>query len=210
MEELTNAVANIEEDKVLKLVKENVESGADPVQILEALRKGMAMVGSQSGEGGTYFLTDLIMAGEIFTEAMEVLMPKLVINSTESKGKIVIGTVEGDIHNIGKDIAITFLKAEGFEVVDLGVDVPAQKFVDADKEHSPKVVGLSGLLTLSIEPMKRAIDALGEANLRGSLKVIIGGERTDESVRAHVGADAWTNDAVEGVQIIKKWVEGVA
>ena len=209
MEELTNAVANIEEDKVLKLVKENVESGADPVQILEALRKGMAMVGSQSGEGGTYFLTDLIMAGEIFTEAMEILMPKLVTTSTESKGKVVIGTVEGDIHNIGKDIAITFLKAEGFEVIDLGVDVPAQKFVDAVKEHSPRVVGMSGLLTLSIEPMKRAIDALGAANLRGSLKVIIGGERTDESVRAHVGADAWTNDAVEGVQIIKKWVEGV-
>ncbi|MFW9874058.1 MAG: B12-binding domain-containing protein, partial [Candidatus Thorarchaeota archaeon] len=148
------------------------------------------------------------MAGEIFNEAMELLMPKLVGSSTKNLGKIVIGTVEGDIHNIGKDIAINFLRAEGFEVIDLGVDVPAQKFVDAINEHNPPVVGMSGLLTLSIEPMKQSIDAIAAANLREKVKVIIGGERTDEEVCNYVGADAWVNDAIEGVKIIKNWVGG--
>ena len=205
MENLTKAVANIEEETVLKLVKEKVGANVDPYEILEALRKGMAEVGNQSGEGN-YFLTDLIMAGEIFSEAMEILMPKLTKPSGEGKGKIVIGTVKGDIHNIGKDIAITFMKAEGYNVVDLGVDVPAQKFIDAINENNPQVVGMSGLLTLSIEPMKEAIDAIKSANLRDKVKVIIGGERTDQSVCEHVGADAWVNDAVEGVKIIKGWI----
>jgi methanogenic corrinoid protein MtbC1 len=98
------------------------------------------------------------------------------------------------------------MKAEGYDVVDLGVDVPAQKFVDAINENNPQVVGMSGLLTLSIEPMKEAIDAIKSANLRAKVKVIIGGERTDQSVCEHVGADAWVNDAVEGVKIIKGWI----
>jgi methanogenic corrinoid protein MtbC1 len=167
----------------------------------------MTKIGSESGEGGTVFLTDLIMAGEIFNEAMELLMPKLSGASDKKLGKIVIGTVQGDIHNIGKDIAINFLKAEGFEVIDLGVDVPAEKFVDAIKEHNPMVVGMSGLLTLSIEPMKKSIEAIANANLREKVKVIIGGERTDDEVCEYVGADAWVNDAVKGVKLIKNWAE---
>jgi methanogenic corrinoid protein MtbC1 len=168
----------------------------------------MAKIGNESGEGGTIFLTDLIMAGEIFNEAMEILMPKLTVSTTKNLGKVVIGTVQGDIHNIGKDITINFLKAEGFEVIDLGVDVPPEKFVDAIKEHNPPVVGMSGLLTLSIEPMRRSVEAIKNANLRDKVKVIIGGERTDEEVCKHVGADAWVNDAIEGVKIIKNWVGG--
>ncbi|MFW9820233.1 MAG: B12-binding domain-containing protein, partial [Candidatus Thorarchaeota archaeon] len=205
LEAIIEAITNLEEKEVLKLVKENLNANEDPIKILEACRTGMSKIGNEAGEGGTIFLTDLIMAGEIFNEAMELLMPKLIGSSTKSLGKIVIGTVEGDIHNIGKDIAINFLRAEGFEVIDLGVDVPAQKFVDAIKEHNPPVVGMSGLLTLSIEPMKESIDAIRAANLREKVKVIIGGERTDEEVCKHVGADAWVNDAIEGVKIIKKW-----
>jgi methanogenic corrinoid protein MtbC1 len=168
----------------------------------------MTQIGNESGD--TVFLTDLIMAGEIFNEAMELLMPKLTGSKPKSLGKVVIGTVEGDIHNIGKDITINFLKAEGFDVVDLGVDVPAQKFVEAVNEHHPPVLGMSGLLTLSIEPMKKAVDAIKAANLRDKVKIILGGERMDNSVCEYVGGDAWVNDAIDGVKIIKKWVEGEA
>ncbi len=206
MNEISEAITNLEEEKVLKLVKEKLDAGEDPIKVLEACRIGMTEIGK--GSGDTIFLTDLIMAGEIFNQAMELLMPKLVGAATESLGKVVIGTVEGDIHNIGKDIAINFLKAEGFEVIDLGVDVPAQKFVDAIKEHNPLVVGMSGLLTLSIEPMKNAIETIASGNLREKVKVIIGGERTDQSVCDYVGADAWVNDVIDGVKIIKNWVGG--
>ncbi|KKN63402.1 hypothetical protein LCGC14_0502320 [marine sediment metagenome] len=206
MSEISEAIKELEEKKVLQLVKEKIDAGEDPIKILEACRVGMTEIGK--GSGDTVFLTDLIMAGEIFNEAMEIIMPKLAGSSTKSLGKIVIGTVEGDIHNIGKDIAINFLKAEGFNVIDLGVDVPAQKFIDAIKEHNPPVVGMSGLLTLSIEPMKKSIEAIVTANLREGLKVIVGGERTDEEVCKYVGADAWVNDVIEGVKIIKNWVGG--
>ena len=205
-EAITEAIKELEEENVLQLVKEKLDGGKDPIKVLDALRMGMAEIGK--GSGDTVFLTDLIMAGEIFNEAMEILMPKLVKGSTKSLGKVVIGTVEGDIHNIGKDITINFLKAEGFDVIDLGVDVPPQKFIDAIKEHNPPVVGMSGLLTLSIEPMKKAVEAIVAANLRDKVKVIIGGERTDEEVRKYVGADAWVNDAIDGVKIIKNWVGG--
>ena len=207
MDELSEAIANLEEVKVLQLVKERLDKGEDPIKVLDACRLGMAEIGK--GAGDTVFLTDLIMAGEIFNEAMEILMPKLTSGTTKNLGKVVIGTVQGDIHNIGKDIAINFLKAEGFEVIDLGVDVPPQKFVEAIDEFNPMVVGMSGLLTLSIEPMKKSVDALKAANKREKVKVIIGGERTDEEVCTYVGADAWVNDAIEGVKIIKKWA-GVA
>ena len=208
MEEISEAIVELEEEKVLRLVKEKLEANEDPLQILEACRRGMTKIGGKSGD--TVFLTDLIMAGEIFNEVMELLMPKLGGSSTQNLGKVVIGTVQGDIHNIGKDIAINFLKAEGFEIVDLGVDVPPEKFVDAIKEHHPPVVGMSGLLTLSIEPMKKTIEAISAANLRTGVKVIAGGERMDVDVCKHIGADAWVNDAIEGVKIIKKWVGGAA
>jgi len=203
LEEISDALTKLEEDKVLLYVKEKIDANEDPIKILEACRKGMSEIGKGEDE---IFLTDLIMAGEIFNEALELLMPKLKNSTTKSIGKIVIGTVEGDIHNIGKDIAIKFLKAEGFEVIDLGVNVPAQKFVDAIKEYNPHVVGMSGLLTLSINPMKKSIETITAANLRDKVKIIIGGERADEKVCTYVGADAWVNDVIEGIKIIKKWV----
>jgi methanogenic corrinoid protein MtbC1 len=207
LEAISEAISNLEENKVLQLVKEKLDNGEDPIKILDACRIGMAEIGK--GAGDTVFLTDLIMAGEIFNQAMELLLPKLTSESSKKLGKVVIGTVQGDIHNIGKDIAINFLKAEGFEVVDLGVDVPPQKFVEAIDEHNPMVVGMSGLLTLSIEPMKKSVEAIKAANKRDKVKIIIGGERTDDEVCSYVGADAWVNDAIEGVKIIKKWA-GVA
>jgi 5-methyltetrahydrofolate--homocysteine methyltransferase len=204
LEEISKALINLEEDKVLLIVKEKLDDNEDPIKILDACRKGMAGIGKDNDE---VFLTDLIMAGEIFNEALELLMPKLASSSTKSLGKVVIGTVEGDIHNIGKDIAVKFLKAEGFEVIDLGVNVPAHKFVEAIMEYHPHIVGMSGLLTLSIKPMKKSIETINAANLRDKVKIIIGGERTDEEVCKFVGADAWVNDAIEGVKIIKNWLK---
>ena len=201
--DISEALAKLEEDKVLQLVNEKINADEDPIKILESCRKGMSEIGKGDEE---IFLTDLIMAGEIFNEALELLMPKLMNKATKSLGKIVIGTVEGDIHNIGKDIAIRFLKAEGFEVIDLGVNVPAQKFVDAIKEYNPQVVGMSGLLTLSIKPMKRTIENIVAADLRDNVKIIIGGERADEGICIYVEADAWVNDVIEGVKIIKEWL----
>jgi dimethylamine corrinoid protein len=205
LEAITKAISNLEEEKVLKLVKESLDANEDPVKLLEACRKGISEFGKDSLD--EIFLTDLIMVGEIFNEAVDVLMPRLVISTSRSLGKVIIGTVEGDIHNIGKDITINFLKAEGFEVIDLGVNVPAQKFIDAIEEYNPQVVGMSGLLTLSIEPMKRIIEAISDAKLRKKIKIIIGGERTDEVVCNYVKADAWVNNAFEGVRIIKNWLK---
>jgi len=201
--EISEALTKLEEDKVLQFVREKINADEDPIKILEACRKGMAEIGKGDDE---IFLADLIMAGEIFNEAMEILTPKLMNKATKSLGKIVIGTVEGDIHNIGKDIVIKFLKAEGFKVIDLGVNVPAQKFIDAIKEYNPHVVGMSGLLTLSIEAMKKTIKSITAASLRDNIKIIIGGERADENICIYVGADAWVNDVIEGVKIIKKWI----
>ena len=121
-------------------------------------------------------------------------------------GKVLIGTVEGDIHDIGKNIVVSVLEANGYDVIDLGVDVPPAKFVEAIKEHNPQVVGLSGLLTEAIGPRKETVDAIKDAGLRDKVKVIIGGGVVDEEISDYVGADGWANDVATGQRIIDKWV----
>ncbi|MEM4952310.1 MAG: cobalamin-dependent protein, partial [Ignisphaera sp.] len=125
----------------------------------------------------------------------------------EVVGRLLIGTVEGDIHDIGKNIVVTMAEAAGFEVIDLGVDVPPQKFVEAIKQYSPDIVGMSGLLTLAIESMKKTVDAIKEAGLREKVKIIIGGGRVDQYACQYIEADAWTNDAAHGVKTMLKWIE---
>lgn len=147
------------------------------------------------------------MAAEIFQEGMDFIIPKLETGEAEPLGKIVIGTVEGDIHDIGKNIVTSLLEAEGFEIRDLGVDIPPQEFVNAVKDEKPEIVGMSGLLTQAIEPMKDTIEALEEAGLRKGLKVIIGGSRMDEDVCEYVKADDWVDTANEGVRISRKWIK---
>jgi len=141
------------------------------------------------------------MAGEILKQVMEIIRPVLGERKAESVGKVVIGTVEGDVHDIGKNIVIALLEAEGFEVIDIGVDQPPEAFVEAVKEHNPHVVGLSGLLTEAIESMKRTVEALRKAGYGG--KIIIGGGRTSEEAREYTGADEWADDAAVGVRKIK-------
>ncbi|MDI9642821.1 MAG: corrinoid protein [Archaeoglobaceae archaeon] len=201
-DEFVRALADLDEQKVIEIAKKRIESKEDPFKILEDIRKATEIIGKRFEEG-RYFVSDLIMAGEILKQVMELLKPLLGDKKAESRGKVVIGSVEGDVHDIGKNIVIALLEAEGFEVVDLGVDQPPQAFVDAIKQYNPQIVGLSGLLTEAIESMKRTIDAIKEAGLRDRVKIIVGGGRTSEEVKNYTQADEWADDAAVGVKKIK-------
>lgn len=191
------------------MARRRLEVEGDPLAILSDLKDAAEKIGEKY-ERGEFFVADLVMAGEIMKQVSELVRPKLLElgKKREALGKLVIGTVEGDIHDIGKNIVVTMAEAAGFEVVDLGVDVPPSKFVEAVKRHSPNVVGMSGLLTIAIESMKRTVDALKEAGLRDRVKVIIGGGRVDQYAKEYSGADAWTNDASAGIRTMLKWVGG--
>lgn len=204
LEELVGAFVNLEEDKVLNLVERLLKEGGDPADVLEACRRATTIIGERF-ERGEYFLSELVYAGEIFNRVMEAVLPK-VKREVKPVGTIVLGTVQGDIHDIGKNIFKAFSQAAGFEVIDLGVDVPPERFVDAVREHKPNIVGMSGLLTLAIESMKRTVEALKSAGLRDRVKVIIGGGRVDENAKRYVEADEWADQATVGVRKCKELI----
>jgi 5-methyltetrahydrofolate--homocysteine methyltransferase len=205
-EELVRAIAEMKEEEAVQLVRDMLAKGVQPMAILDAARQAMDIIG-QRYEKGIYFLPELMLAGEIMGQIAEILKPKLAESPEVRRlGKVLIGTVQGDIHDIGKNIVTFMLDANGFEVLDLGVDVPPQKFVEAVRDFQPQVVGLSGFLTLAFESMKETIQALEAAGLRDKVKVMIGGGSVDEHVRAYTGADAYGKDAVAGVSLAKKWV----
>ena len=205
---LVETIINLDEPAALKKAGEQLDAGVDPVDILEKCREGMSIVGERF-ETGEFFLSEMIMAAEIFTQIMDSIRPQLRRSVTENVGKIVIGTVEGDVHDIGKNIVIALLEAEGFEVIDLGVDVPPQRFVEAIREHEPDIVGMSSLLTVAIESTKRTVDAIAEAGLRDSVKIIIGGGRMDGHAMEYVRPDAATDNAAQGVRLCKRLLGGV-
>ena len=200
--ELLDKIVEMEEDEAIKIAKEYLDGGGDAKKVLEACRNAMAIVGDRF-EKGEYFLSELLLGGEIFTNIMEFTLPMLKEGDTEKLGKIVLGTVKGDIHNIGKDIFKAFVEAAGFEVVDIGVDVPEEKFVEAVKEHNPDIVGMSCLITAGLGPMKTTAEALREAGFKDT-KILIGGGRVDEEVKEFSGADAWTDDAAKGVRLCRE------
>ena len=205
-EELTKAIADLKEDEALKMVNEMMDGGKDPNAILDAARVGMETVGKRFADG-EYFLPELIYSGEIFKEVSEIVKPKLTAQTQGPKlAKCIVGTVAGDIHDIGKDIVVFMLDISGFEVIDLGVDVPAQKFVDAIKESGAPIVALSGFLTLAFDSMKETVDAIATAGLRDKVKIMIGGGQIDEEIRKYSGADAYGRDAMTGVALAKEWV----
>ena len=207
-QKLIDAIADMREDEALEVVREMVESGAPPVAVLDDVKAAMDIVG-QRFEEGVYFLPELMLAGEILNEIMEIVKPELAESTAEERlGKVVIGTVEGDIHDIGKDIVSFMLNVNGFEVLDLGVDVPAQKFTEAIKDFQPQVVGLSGFLTLTYDVMKDTIEAIKAAGLRDGVKIMIGGGQMDEQVRVHTGADAYGKNAMAAVKLAKDWIGG--
>jgi methanogenic corrinoid protein MtbC1 len=207
-EELVSAIVNLDERRAVETTKRRLEAGEDPLRILEDLTKAANVIGEKY-ERGELFIADLVMAGEILKEVSDPVRAKLrELGKVRSPiGKLVIGTVQGDIHDIGKNITVTMAEAAGFEVIDLGVDTAPEKFVDAIRKYEPDIVGMSGLLTLAIESMKKTVDAIKAAGLRDKVRVIIGGGRVDQYAKEYTGADAWTNSAAEGVRIMLKWME---
>jgi len=204
--ELVSAIADMREEEALKLAKEMVESGAEPLAILDAAREAMDIVG-QRYEEGTYFLPELLLAGEMLSQITDIVKPELAkLPEIERLGKVLMGTVEGDIHDIGKNIVTFMLDVNGFDVLDLGVDISSQKFVEAIREFQPQVVGLSGFLTLAFDAMKETVEAIKTAGLRDEVKIMIGGGQVSERIRKYAGADAYGKDAMAGVSLAKKWI----
>ena len=204
--ELTKAIAELEENEALRLTREKLDSGEDPQLILEESRKGMEIIGKRFSDG-TYFLPELIYSAEILKEITEIVKPKLKgEEQTKRLGKCIIGTVAGDIHDIGKDIVVFMLDVNGFEVYDLGVDVPPQTFVEKIKETGAPIVGLSGFLTLAFDSMKETVDAIKAAGLRDKVNIMIGGGQMDEEIRKYAGADAYGLDAMAAVSLAKTWL----
>jgi 5-methyltetrahydrofolate--homocysteine methyltransferase len=168
----------------------------------------MAIVGERFAKE-EYFIPDLVFSGEILKGIVKLLEPHIKKRKEQKRlGKAIIGTVAGDIHDIGKDLVVFMLDVSGFEVLDLGINVPAQKFVDAIKQSGSRIVGLSGFLTLAFDSMKETIDAIQKAGLRDNVKIMIGGGQIDEQVRRFTGADAYGRDAVAAVQLAKGWIGG--
>jgi len=207
-DELAVLISDLKEQEALDLVKKQLEEGTDPMGILGSAREGMKIVGERFA-GETYFIPDLIYSGEILKGVAGLVEPHIKKEQdVERLGKVIIGTVAGDIHDIGKDLVTFMLDISGFEVIDLGIDVPVQKFVDTIKDSGARVVGLSGFLTLAFDSMKETIDAIKEAGLRDDLKIMIGGGQIDEEVRGFTGADAYGKDAMEAVKLAQGWIGG--
>jgi len=205
-EKLINLMADLQEDETLALVKDLIKSGYSPVDILSDAGKAMEIVGKRF-EAGEYFIPDLMMAGEILKGISDVVKPLMeTTGPVQKKGKVLIGTVAGDIHDIGTDIVQFMLEVNGYEVLNIGIDVPVEVFVQKIKEFKPKVVGLSGFLTLAFDSMKKTVEAIEAEGLRGDTKIMIGGGQIDEEVRKYVKADAYGKDAVAAVQLSRQWI----
>lgn len=200
---LWQSFAGLEEDRVYRIVDEHLKTSGDTLTIIDELSKGMAQVG-ELFKSDEYALGELIFSGEIFKGAMERLEPFLKEGRAESPGTVVMGTVEGDIHDLGKNIVTTLLECSGFEVIDLGVDVSATKFVDAVRETRAGLVGMSLLLTTAMDSMRGAVRALKDSGLRDNIRIMIGGAPTSEQLKLEVGADFHGRDAVEAVAIAKR------
>lgn len=204
MSDIANALRDLREDEVKKLVDQRLAAGETPVSLLAELNQGMVAVGELFSEK-KYFISQLIFSAEILKNVMTKLEPLLQAGPrTESKGKVVIGTVKGDIHDIGKNIVAALLKGAGFEVIDLGVDVPGEKFIQAVKDSGAKVLGMSALLNFTYPEMKTVVESLVAAGLRDQVKVMIGGAPCNEQVRVFTGADYYAPDAVAGVNICQE------
>jgi len=209
---LVNWLADMNEDDAFALAKKMLlEEGANPIRVLELCRNAMDIVGKRF-EKGEYFLPELVLAGEMLENIGAIAKPLIKQAPGEEPkklAKVLIGTVHGDLHDIGKNIVTFMLDINGFEVKDIGIDVPIDNFLGAIDEFKPDVVGLSGFLTLAFDSMKETIEAIQDAGLRDKLKIMIGGGQVDETVRKYTGADAYGTNAIDAVSLCKNWM-GVA
>ena len=207
-EDLLTAIVEMKEQEAIQLTRNMINSGLDPVEVLNVGTTAMDVIGKRF-ENGEYFLPHLIMAGEMLKQMADIIKP-LIKESTKDKslGKVLIGTVSGDVHDIGKDIVAFLLDVNGFEVKDLGIDVPVEDFLEAVKQFQPQVVALSGLLTVANASMKSTIEAITEAGLRDQVKIMIGGAQASDMIADYAGADAYGKDAFEGITLAKRWICG--
>lgn len=207
--EVKQAVGDLDEDKLQELLDSFVEknpTAADAMAVLSACQEGMAIVG-ELFEKEEYFVGDLIFSGELLMGAINTLKPFIGSATKEKAGSIVLGTVSGDIHDIGKNIFKNMAEAAGFEVYDLGIDLPAGAFVEKIKEVKPNIVGMSGVLTLALDSMMDTVNEIKNAGLRDDVKIIIGGNPVTKEACDFIKADAFTTNAAEGVKICKEWVK---
>lgn len=205
---LVELLADLKEEEVLRVCKERLDTGEDPLKILAESRKGLEIVGKRFADG-EYFIPELVYSGEILRQINDIIKPKLQKEAKiERLAKVVLGTVAGDIHDIGLNIVDFMLDVNGFEVYNIGIDAPAQNFVDKIKETGAPIVGLSGFLTLAFDSMKETVEAIKAAGLRGSVNIMIGGGQIDEEVKKYTGADAYGRDAMAAVSLAKGWIGG--
>ena len=216
-EEFVQALAELEENRAIEMAEERLDAGEDPMDVLDDLKEGMGVVGDRYA-ADEYFIPDLMYAGEIIEQISGLLQEEMPDQDSDDIGTIVLGTVKDDIHDIGKDLVYFMFDLNGFDVVDLGVDVPPETFVEAVDEHDPEIVALSGFLTAAFDSMKETVEALEDAGLveefeeegiRDGRKVMIGGGQITDDVRNYVRADGYENDAPNGVTRAKDWL-GVA
>jgi len=205
-------LSDMNEDDAFALAKKMLlEEGANPLRVLELCREAMDIVGKRF-EKGEYFLPELVLAGEMLENIGAIAKPLIKQAPGEEPkklAKVLIGTVHGDLHDIGKNIVTFMLDINGFEVKDIGIDVPVKTFIDEISQFQPDVVGLSGFLTLAFDSMKETIEAIQDAGLRDKLKIMIGGGQVDETVCNYTGADAFGTNAIDAVSLCKNWM-GVA
>ena len=209
---LAEAMGDLDEDKVVEnLTQVMDEGGSDAQKALDACQKGMDIVGNLF-EDGEYYVGDLIYAGELMTNAVEILKDGLVTEdgSGGEKTKMILCTVKDDLHDIGKNIVRSMLEASGFDVLDLGIDVPADVIVETAKKEDIHIIGLSGVLTLAIDSMKNTIDAFQEAGMRDQVKVIIGGAPVNQEVCDQTGANAWASSPQTTISYCKEWEQALA
>ena len=207
-QKLIDAILDFDEDDVLEQINKMKASGKAPLEIMEVCKTAMEDIGKMFQEK-EIFLTELIMSGELLGIVMEELGltgDNVDSSDEESKGKILLGTVKDDVHDIGKNILKSLLISNGFQVKDIGVDVPIDKFVEEAKKYNPQIIAMSGLLTVAYDSMKATIDAFNEAGLRDKVKIIVGGGSTDQKVMEFTGADGYGASAVEGIEKIKAWL----
>lgn len=205
LEKLNEAIVELDIDSIVGLCESAINSGVPPYDIvINGMAKGMETVG-QKYEDGEYYLAELIMAGETMKEGMTYLEPHLAASDMEKAGTCIVGTVKGDLHDIGKNVFVSLLRAQNYEVIDLGVDISPEQFVEAAKEHRPNLIAMSALLTTTMVEMENVVNQLKEAGLREGIKIIIGGAPLSQKFADDIGADAAASDAVKGIRIINGW-----
>ena len=206
LDDIANSLGNLNGEKLTELLKEALTREIPITEIIEkGLRKGLETIGNKY-EGGEYFLSELLYGADLTDAAFEILKPYLQQREADVKGTIVTGTVRGDMHDIGKNVFKMFAEASGFKVVDLGVDVDPETFINAVEENKAKILGLSALLTTTISEMKIVLEKLNSAGIRNEVRVILGGNAVSAEFADEIGADAAVLDAVQGVQLCKEWI----